>query len=194
MSTRWLGIVTASIGAVLVVIGILQLGGGEADTLVAAGTSTTTVASAAPATQVSTTTTASTTTTSSTSTSTTMAATTSTISPEMVPDFVEQFRAAIEVGDADFLFDRLHPVVLATYEADLCRGYIEREILALDDYRLIGPVEGPFVRTFPSQGGEITVEQAFNAPVSFNFQGQSFDVTGGFAIEDGQVYWFTECR
>jgi hypothetical protein len=174
-----------------VVIGILQLGGGKADTLVAAGTSTTTFAPSTTATQVSTTTAASTTTTSSTSTTT---ATTVAIPSPTVADFVDEFRTAIDAGHVDFLFDRLHPVVLATYEADLCRGYIEREILALDDYRLIGPVEGPFVRTFPSQGGEITVEQAFDAPVSFNFQGQSFDVTGGFAIEDGQVYWFTECR
>ena len=85
-------------------------------------------------------------------------------------------------------------MVLGTYDADLCRSYIEREMLTLGDYKLTGPVEGPISRTYATNDGNVTVDQAYDAPVSFTFQGQSFNATGGFAIEGGQVYWFTQCR
>ena len=99
------------------------------------------------------------------------------------------YRIAIELENVDFLFERLHPEVLALSTPELCRDFIEREILELREYEQVGPVEGPERRDL-STG----LESVYTVPVSFVFQGTAFEVTATYAVVDGEVRWFTECR
>ena len=109
---------------------------------------------------------------------------------ETVEGFFAAYVAAIDAGDADFLFDRLHPVVLEQPTADLCRAFIEREILALSNYRITDAITGPTSQTIAGTA----VADVYSAPVEFVFQGQTFEGTATFAAVDGQMRWFTECR
>jgi len=195
VTRRTLGLALMALGGVLVIaaiIGLIAGGGGTAGPVAASITTTqaTTSTTAAP---TSTTTTAATTTPTMTIVeSTTTVSTTTTTAPDPVGEieaFVPEFAAMIAAGDVEGLFDTLHPAVLDTQEADLCKTYIEREILALVDYRLTGAVTGPVPTTF----GPTTVD-VYSGPVSFTYQGQSFDSTATFALVGGQVRWFTTCR
>ena len=108
---------------------------------------------------------------------------------QLVEQFIPMYRIAIQLANVDFLFDRLHPEVLTLSTPELCRDFIEREILALQEYEQTGPVEGPEVRDLGSG-----LESVYTVPVSFVFQGTSFEATASYAVVDGQVRWFTECR
>ena len=50
---------------------------------------------------------------------------------QLVEQFIPMYRIAIQLENVDFLFDRLHPEVLTLSTPELCRDFIEREILAL---------------------------------------------------------------
>ena len=83
----------------------------------------------------------------------------------------------------------MDPAVLDLFDADLCRTFIEREILALDNYALTGDVTGPDTQSIGDR-----VFEAYTAPTSFVFQGQSFESPASFAFVDDEVRWFTNCR
>ena len=131
-------------------------------------------------------------------TSTTLAATTTTAplptsatvdDSGLIRDFVALFNEAIGAADIDLLYEMLHPVVVELFDEELCRTFIQNEILLLVDYRLTGEIQGPVTQTI----GGTTVE-VYSGAVAFTFQGQDFDSEATFAIEDGAVRWFTECR
>jgi hypothetical protein len=120
-------------------------------------------------------------------TTTTLATTTTTVDPAtLVEAFVVDFAAAIEAEDVEYLFATLSPDVVDLFGADLCRSFIEDEILLLEDYRLSGDV------TRITDTGSGPVDQ-FEAPVTFTFQGSEFESNAMFALDDG-VRWFGECR
>ncbi len=97
-------------------------------------------------------------------------------------------------GGVDFLFDRLLPGIPEVLGPDTCLLWIETEVLALSDYTAIGDVSGPSSRTLTLGETTVTVDQHFEVPVRFSFQGQSFDTVAAFAVIDGQVFWIGECR
>ncbi|MFP5332768.1 MAG: hypothetical protein ACLGHX_10470 [Acidimicrobiia bacterium] len=186
MSTRTLGLVVMGLGAVMSVAGAVgMVTAGEDAVPAAADTTSTTLAA----------TTTTTTTTATTTTSSTEPSTTQDSTPIAVPDpaeiegFVADFVGWIDAGDSDSLTARLHPVVIDEYGEDLCREFVAREILALEDYRLTGPVTGPE----PSRYGTVDVD-LFRAPVAFTFQGSEFQGDATFAFVDGRVRWFATCR
>ncbi len=113
---------------------------------------------------------------------------------ETIDGFVARFAAAIADGDTSFLAERLHPVVLEQHDPELCRAFIEREILALTDYRINGDIPDPAPRTYTTPAGTTPVEAHYEVPVAFGFGGQEFEVTASFAVDGGEVFWFTECR
>lgn len=196
MSTRGLGMATMAVGAVLSVVGVIGLLSGDTTDPPTAGESASTTAVPTPSTTTtaSTTTTGSTTTTAPTTTqapSTTGASTTTTTvpNPDEVASFVDQFTAWIGASDADSLTERLHPAVIDTYGEDLCRSFVEREILALEDYRATGSVVGPD----PSQFGSVAID-VYRVAVAFTFQGEDFTSDAAFAFHDGVVHWFATCR
>lgn len=203
------GVVLMGVGAVLVVVGIIGvLPSGDdnapAEPVTTATAPVTTTASVATTvrptttssepTATSTTTTVPDTTTTIPPTTTTMPRTTTTMPTETVEAFIEAYTEAAEADDADFFFDRLHPVVLARTDADRCRAFIAANIVALEDYRLTGTIEGPRAVTFDTPTGTIAVDELYEAPVSFVFHGQSFEIVAAFAPVDGQMHWLTECE
>jgi hypothetical protein len=203
------GIVLMGIGLLLTVAGVVWLATGDFGSDAAAAPVTTTAAATtaaptaaattttagAPATTTtiaSTTTTAPTMTTAAPGTTTGAPTTTTASSAETLDEFIAEYQAALADDDSGFLFDRLHPVVLALFDADTCRAYIDREIVTIASYTMTGT---PTTRAaaFDTPDGPVNVD-LIEAPIHFEFQGQGVDTTGQFALVDGQIRWFTQCR
>ena len=170
---RRLGLALAGIGLVVAVGGTVALAMGNDDkapaVVTAAESSTTTAAES----------------------STTTAPPPSTAAPIVqVEEFVDDFVAAIENGNARFLVETLHPLVVQEFTVELCTTFIEREILALTDYSRTGEIIGPGERSVLGT----LIENFYEAPVIFGFQGQTFESRATFALADGAVSWFAECR
>ena len=87
----------------------------------------------------------------------------------------------------------LHPDVVAAFGAEVCRSFVETEILALGDYELIGDITGPLSKTLDAGGDSTTIENIYEAEVRFTFQGTEFEVLGDFVAADA-VYWVAICR
>ena len=123
-------------------------------------------------------------------TTTSIPNTTSTSVPDatLIELFVPTFATTIAAGDADALLMTLHPAVIAVHDEQTCLAFINSEILLLESYQLTGPVSGPTTQTIES----FTIDM-YTAPIAFTFQGQEFEATASFAVEDGTVLWFGEC-
>lgn len=107
---------------------------------------------------------------------------------ETIEEFVAAFGAATEAGDFDFVWSRMHPAVIDRADGDeeLCRAWVEREILALSDYELGEVIEGPVAF------GEL--EDVFTVAITFTFEGEPFDGIGQYAVVDGRFLWLGQCR
>lgn len=191
MDRRGVAMGLMGLGAVLVVVSTIGWIGqrGAAQPEAAPDSTTTTTVAETTTTSSTTTTTEATTTTTTEATTTTTVATTVVDEAALVEEFIPMYRIAIQLENVDFLFERLHPEVLTLSTPELCRDFIEREILALQEYEQIGPVEGPEVRDLGTG-----LESVYTVPVSFVFEGTSFEATAAYAVVDGEVRWFTECR
>ena len=196
MNTRILGAGLVVVGAALIVLGLLMRDGPSGKDLEAAGVTVVSTSSASPPTCVvapssppATPTIAPTTT-----ATTTPPTTTTAVPPPSIEEFIAEYAGATESGKTGFLFERLLPGVVDVLGADLCRGFVENEITAIRDYRLTGIVSGPFARSLNVGSVQINVDDYYEAPVSFTFQGQSFDAIAAFVAIDGLVYWIGECR
>lgn len=166
----------------LVLIGILMLAGSTEPA------PTTTTAIAAPTT----TTTAATTT--STTTTTTAPTTTTTLPPETVEAFVAAYRAALDADDVEFLFTRLHPQVIEIQGEELCRAWVEREVIVLDNYQIAGEITGPADQMFPApDGSQFAIADTFSTTVTFTIEGQNFESEAGFALVESAMYWLGTC-
>lgn len=187
MTMKRFGLLMMLVGGLLVAAGLVSyFAGGDGTDLAAASTTSTT----------------STTSTSTTSTTAPPAPTTSavpsTTTPptpttvameenETVEEFVDLFATALEQGDLDFVWRRLHPDVVAVGGEELCRAWVEREIMALSDYRLLSITAGPALVS--------GIPDVYTAAVSFQYQGQVFDDgVGQFALVDGTLRWLGVCR
>ena len=159
--------------------------------------STTSESPTTSTTSTTTSTTSTSTTTSTTSTSTTSTTTTTTTisSEDALAAFIQQFALDIANGDTEALMATLNPAVILGSGEQLCRDFVEREILALGDYQLIGDVNGPSSKSVDTVAGTITVDNIYEAQVSFVFGGQSFDSRADFVRDDdGQISWLATCR
>jgi hypothetical protein len=195
MSGRLAGAAMMALGVAVLVAGIAEVADSRNDSVQPAGSSTTTTMVAAGAAVASTTSsTATATATPAPSPTTTEASTTTTIAAETVDAFVADFARAVADGDVEFVFSRLHPAVIELYGDELCRAWTEREIMALGEYQLTGPVAGPEDVAVSADGATVEVSDLFVAPVRFAFQGESFDAQGQFAPVDGVIHWLGVCR
>ena len=192
------GRVMIGFGAVLLVIGVIGLlmGGTDDEPVAGASTGTTQPPTTAPSTTdlPSTATPEPAPTTTSSSTTTLPTTTTTTRPPESIDDFVLAFREALDANDLDFVFSQLHPAVIEDYGEDLCRTWTEREILALEEYRITAPYSELGETTMNLPGGAVLVDELFEVPISFVFQDQFFEDNASYAREAGVVYWLGNCR
>ena len=124
-----------------------------------------------------------------TTTTTTLLTTTTTVPVETVEEFLVIFRQALATDDLGFLFERLHPIAKDTFGEELCRAFVDREIAILENYEATAE---------PGESQQRTVSgiqvEVFDVPVEFDFQGQHFEAVGSFALVDGRVHYFAECR
>ena len=127
-------------------------------------------------------------------TTTTTTTPTTTLPPPSIEDFIAAYAQATIDQDGAFFFDNLLPELVEIYGAELCRDRVEREILAISDYQLIGDINGPRSRTLTVGDNSFPVENYYEAQVRFTFQGETFDVVATYVTRDGQVYWIGECR
>lgn len=198
MSRALIGRIMIVFGVLLVAFGVIGLFMGGADDEPVAGPSVDTTEApsvTSPTTDPpSTTTTAAVPPSTSTSTTTAPTTTTTTVPPETVEGFVVAFGTALDADDLDFVFSRLHPAVIDAYGEDLCLAWTEREILALENYQMTGTHTELGRSTVDLPGGAVPVEELFEVPISFVFQGSSFEDTASYAREDGIVFWLGNCR
>ena len=187
MSRRHLGAVLVVAGVLLSGLGIVDLIGSPAPAEDIEARNLTTTSVVAPATTVERTTTAPTTTAAVTTTAIVLGA-------GAIEVFVEDYREALDNDDVAFLFDRLHPEVKDGYGSDLCREWVAREIAALESYELTGPLIGPSSATISTESGTFEVDDLYSGPISFVYQGASFEGQAQFAIRSGSIYWLGICR
>ena len=182
MNRRLLGRLATALGAALIIVGLLMLGGSaepapSTTTLVAAPTTTTT---STP-----------TTTTTTTAPATT---TTTTLPPETLEEFIPVYRAALDNDDVEFLFARLHPKVVETQGAELCRGWVQREVIVLDDYEIAGEITGPADQMYTApDGSQFAIADTFSTTVTFTIEGANFESEAGFALVEGVMHWLGTC-
>lgn len=191
MRKRSLGITLMVGGVVIALIGVVGwLRSGDRDPDTRTPTTTTAATMTIDPATTSSSTSSTTTTVSTTTTSTTVPTTTTTTidARPAIESFIDLFTDAIAREDTDFLLARLHPAVLDLFGEEACRAFISEEILLLEQYRLIGEVMGPT----PQVVADVRVD-VYRAPAAFVFQGQEFTSEAGFALEDGEVRWFTQC-
>ncbi len=202
MLRRRVGVILVGIGTTLVVVagvGAFVPGGDDPGAAASPATSvpTTTLPPQTTVTTASSTTTEPTTTTTAAETTTTTAAattTTTTLAPEaVIATFIGEFSSAITTEDTDWLLDNLHPSIILGYTEELCRSFIDREILELKEYTLIGDITGPVTKTLETGVGDVTVEGIYEAETSFVFNGKAYEAKADFVFDD-QVSWLTKCR
>lgn len=187
VKSRAVGIIMMIGGAGIALAGVVGWAtSGSGDPESAAMTTTTSPASTL--TQSTPSTSAATTTTATTSTTTPSTTTTTVDAAPAIESFVDRFTDAITRVDTELLLQTLHPAVIALFDEGTCRQFISEEILQLEQYRLIGEVEGPTRQVV----ADMTVDM-YRAPVAFAFQGQEFTSEAAFAFEDGEPRWFTQC-
>jgi hypothetical protein len=193
------GIAMMAIGGLIAIIGLVWLLMGDFNDPVAASapltsivTDTTVATTQAPP-QTTTTAPVATTTAAPTTTAvptTTVAPTTTTTVPdETVAEFLVAYRVALDADDLEFLVDRLHPVVKDSFGEQLCQDFVAREIAALENYEATAEPGAPVPRSILG-----TSVQMYEVPIAFDFQGQHFEAVGTFALVDGRVHYFAECR
>ncbi len=162
-------------------------------TTTAATTSTTSTTTSTTSTTTSTTST--TTSTTSTTTSTSVAPTTTLSIESAVSAFVQQFSLDIANRDTDALLATLNSAVVLGSGEQLCRDFVEREILALGEYQLVGEITGPVSKVIETVAGTVTIDNIYETGVSFTFSGESFDSRADFVVDsDGRVSWLGVCR
>ncbi len=188
MTRRQTGAVAVVAGVLLSGLGIVDLMGPSAasEDGGALNVTTTTVVAAATASAE--------TTTAPTTTTTVVTTTTIVLGAGAIEVFVEDYRAALDNEDVAFLFDWLHPGVKDGYGSDLCREWVAREIAALESYELTGPLVGPSSATISTESGTFEVDDLYSGPISFVYQGTSFEGQAQFAVQDGSIYWLGICR
>ena len=188
MNRRQTGAVAVVAGVLLSGLGIVDLMGSPAPAEDNEARNVTTTSVVAAATTLADTTTAPPT------TATAVTTTTIALGAGAIEVFVEDYRAALDNDDVVFLFDWLHPEVKDGYGFDLCREWVAREIAALESYELTGPLVGPSSATISTESGTFEVDDLYSGPISFVYQGASFEGQAQFAVRDGSIYWLGICR
>ncbi len=130
-----------------------------------------------------------------TTTSTTIPPTTTAEPSAAVGAFIAQFAADIADADTPALMATLNPAVVLGSGEQLCRDFVDREILAISNYQLVGMIDGPVSKSIDTVAGKVTVDGIYVADVSFDFGGQTFPSQADFVVdEDGVVSWLATCR
>ena len=111
---------------------------------------------------------------------------------ETPEEFLERFVAAIRGGDADFLLERLHPIVVEFYGERTCRH-------AAEDFRdktiaiTFVSARGPGIYRWVVDGHEEDVADVLTVGVVFDRQGETSRQRIHLGIVGSELRWFTDC-
>lgn len=192
MSRKALGASLMGLGALLIIAAVaVAVGSGGGDPEAVDTTSTTAPASTTTLGERTTTSQATTT----SAPTTTLATTTTTAdATSLVEGFIVDLGDAISSGDTDAVFSSLHPDIVEGFGSDVCRNWVETQIMALVDYRSAGNASGPTPGSLQTPNGVIVFDERFSVPISFTFNGQDLETTADFVILDGEVYFTGTCE
>lgn len=114
--------------------------------------------------------------------------------PETLDEFVAAFNDANSVGDTTFASERLHPVVIEIFGAELCQTWLDNRF-AGTTIQVTGE-PGPLGSTsfgLPD-GSTSEVTDYFTVAVDLTFQGSVTSAEASFAYIGPDIYWFTNCE
>jgi hypothetical protein len=112
--------------------------------------------------------------------------------PEPVTEFLEEFEAAMQSENLDFLLGRLHPAVIDRYGESACAAYLAQvaePTFSIEVLRIHPPDDW----TYGQDGVEALIEMAWSAEVRVSSGGQIQETTAHYAERDGTLRWFTDC-
>jgi hypothetical protein len=191
MSRTTLGRVLMSVGAVLVIGGVVGVLVGDDD-----GSTSGDDAGAPAASTTSTTTTATTTSTSTSTTSTTTTTTTSTtttlVSVEDPETFLAILSTALETGDSATLMARMNQATIDRYGADQCTSYLA-SIEPAEQGFSIREVGEPGPWDYLTDDVSLSLDDVTTIEVERLVNGETRIQELHWQLVDGQFTWFTDC-
>ena len=114
--------------------------------------------------------------------------------PETLEEFVAAFNESNSAGDTSFAFERLHPVVIEIFGAELCETWLVSRFTGTTIAVTGEP--GPLGTTsFNLADGTTTdVTGYFTVAVDLTFQGSVTPANANFAYVGPDIHWFTNCE
>ena len=120
------------------------------------------------------------------------ALTTTTVAVENPASFLAAYVAALRGGDRTFLFDRMHPVVIARYGATQCQAVTSLLVDPNASLALVS-VSGPATFDYASDGRSTPVRDTYTFAVSGTVGGKAGPRQYHFAVVDGRYRTFVDC-
>jgi hypothetical protein len=112
-----------------------------------------------------------------------------------VEGFYDLFQTAVQTGDADTLYARLHPAVLDLYGADQCRAFIDAGFDNPDltfEVVSVGPLE-PWVWERDGRTVDVGDAVALQLVQRTLANPDPAPQEAHVALVDGEIRWFTDC-
>jgi hypothetical protein len=106
--------------------------------------------------------------------------------------FFASFTAAVRSGDRSFLFDRLHPAVIARYGAAQCQVFVAELVDPTASLRLVD-VAGPASYDYASDGRSTRVPRTYTFTSQGTAAGRSGTHIYHLAVVDGRFRTFADC-
>ncbi|MFQ5947547.1 MAG: hypothetical protein ACE5KX_01630 [Acidimicrobiia bacterium] len=124
--------------------------------------------------------------------------TTTTTIPEIEPETIEAFYAALVAAlKADeptlFMFERLHPAVVDRYGPAACRAYLDG-LKAPESFDLqvlgVGP---PVPWAYATDRQSDTIDDAMTVRLLQSLDEESSEIEAHVVVREGLISWFTDC-
>lgn len=128
-------------------------------------------------------------------TAATQATTTTTTPPAETPEeFFERWVAALRGGDAELLFERLHPTMFDRYDEAACRAYLGGLRAPIAEAEVL-EVGGTGTWSWETDGLARDIPDATTVRVRRTEDGDTFIENDTHVVvgDDGLVRWFTDC-
>jgi hypothetical protein len=120
------------------------------------------------------------------------AVTTTTLTAENPSSFLAAYVAALRGGDRTFLFDRMHPVVIARYGATQCQAVTSLLVDPNASLALVS-VSGPASFDYASDGRSTPVPDTYTFAVNGTVGGKAGPRQYHFALVEGRYRTFVDC-
>ena len=111
-----------------------------------------------------------------------------------VEAFFAQWVAALQAGDAAFLFGRLHPAVVERYGEPACRTYLGGFRFPAAAVQVLSSDAATAVWAWDTDGRSSPIADAVGVRLRRTEDGATFTESDAHvALVDGEIRWFTDC-